>query len=463
MGGLFSSLQTASAALQAFTQSLGVDQANVANASTPGYAAQKASIKPISDGGSIPGGGSDFINLTSSGDSLTDAIVRQASSEASASGTASSQLSSINQVFDITGSSGILAAFQQFSTAFSNLSVTPNDPTLGASALNAAGQVASAFNSAASALNAQASQVDSSIQSTVNQINTLGSDVQKLNVQIRGETQFDPGADASLRSDLDQLSSLVDITVTNNADGTVNVLAGGQLPVVTGDQAWSLSANPSAAAGSQITSSAGGNSPATFSGSLGALLGVRNGAIAQLLGSGSNPGALNELAKGFAARVNNLLSAGTTAAGASGVPIFSFDQTNDANVAGTLTLISSVTPAQLGLASAGPPAVANGVANQLAALPSSNNPADQIGGLSAEDLFGSIAASIGQLTSDAQSQATTDQTTLTSAQAQRQQTSGVSLDQEAVSITASERAYEASARLVSILDQLTSDEVNILK
>ena len=47
MGGLFSSLQTASSALDAFSQALGVDQSNIANVSTPGYASQRANILPI--------------------------------------------------------------------------------------------------------------------------------------------------------------------------------------------------------------------------------------------------------------------------------------------------------------------------------------------------------------------------------------------------------------------------------
>ena len=62
----------------------------------------------------------------------------------------------VNQLFDITGATGILAAFQQFSTAFSNLSASPNDPTLGAAALTAAGNVASAFRNVATNLAARA-------------------------------------------------------------------------------------------------------------------------------------------------------------------------------------------------------------------------------------------------------------------------------------------------------------------
>jgi flagellar hook-associated protein 1 FlgK len=460
MASLLSSLQTSSAALAVFTRALSVDQTNVANASTPGYAAQTANISPIDVSGN--GGSGDFVSVSSNSSTLADASVQAASSQASDSQTQAQQLSPINQLFDITGSSGILAAFQQFSTAFSSLAVTPNDPTLQANALSAAGNVASAFQTVASGLDTQQSQIDSSIQSTTAQINTLAGQIRQLNVKAASESQIDPSTDASLRSDLDQLSSLVDITVNKSANGTVSVLAGGEVPLVIGDQAYTLSANPSAAPGSQISSSAGGNSPAAFSGTLGALLETRNGAIAQLLGSNGSPGTLNTLASGFATRVNALLSSGVTASGASGVPIFTFDTTDPTNAARTLTLDPSVTGSQLGLATTGTGAESNGIANSLAALPSSTASADQVGGLSAEGYFGAIAAGVGQQLSDAETASTSDQTALTTAQSSRQQQSGVSLDTEATNITTYERDYQASARVVTILEQLTADAVNLI-
>jgi flagellar hook-associated protein 1 FlgK len=461
MGGLLSALNTASTALEAFSQALGVDQSNIANVSTPGYAAQRASIQPIGLTGASSSNG-DYVTISSTGDPRTDAIVRAATSQASDSQTRATALSPVNQLFDITGATGILAAFQQFSTAFANLSVTPNDPTLGAAALSAAGAVASAFQTTTASLDTQSTQLASSIQSTTSQINALSAQIRQLNVQTTASPTPSSGVEANLRSDLDQLSSLVDITVTSAPNGTVSVLAGGELPLVIGDQSYSLSVDPSAASGSQVSSSVGGSSPASFSGQLGALLQTQNGTLSQLLGSGTNPGTLNTLAAGFASRVNSLLSSGTTASGTPGIPIFTYDQTDPTNAARTLALDPSVTPAQLGLATTGAGAASNGVSNQLAALAGSTATADQINGLSPEALFGSIAASVGQQLSDATTASTADQTTLTTAQASRQQESGVSLDQEAVNITTEQRAYEANSQVVSILNQLTEDTINLI-
>jgi flagellar hook-associated protein 1 FlgK len=458
MSGLFSALQTASSALSAFSQALGVDESNIANASTPGYAAQRANIVPFNAPGTNSNA-ADSVTVTSSGDVFADALVRAASSQAGASQTNVQQMTPVNQLFDITGQTGILAAFQQFSKAFANLAVTPNDATAGSIALNAAGQVAAAFGSVVASLDTQKQQVAARIQNTTEQINHLATDLAHLNAEAGSSPQEIPSVDAGMRNDLDQLSSLVDISVIKSPNGTVSVLAGGQLPLVLGDQAYTLSVNPNAAPGTQVSSSGGGNSPTSFSGQLGALLGFQNNTIAALIGGNGQTGGLNTLAAGFANLVNTALKNGTTSAGSPGTPIFTYDQTNPVNAARSLAVAPNLTPSDLGLADT---TSSNGVANYLAALPGSTAAGDQIAGFSAEELFGSIASSAGQQLSDATTASTADQTALTAAQTNRQQVSGVSLDQEAVSVTAFERAYQANAQVVSILNQMTQDTINLI-
>ena len=455
MSGLFSSLQSASSALNLFSQALAADQRNVANASTAGFASQRINIQASATAAS---GGADVVEISSTGSSFADATVQAAGSRAAESQTQARRLSPVNQLFDITGSAGILAALQKFSTAFASLSVSPNDPALGALALRAAGNVASSFNTVASGLDTQKAQVDAGIGSATQRINGLAQRIRDFNVRAHQGGGLDASTEAGLRDGLDQLASLVDITVTRNSDGSVSVLAGGQLPLVIGDQAYGLSVDSAG----QVASSGGGNSPGTFSGELGALLQTRNVAIGQIIGTSTSPGTLNTLAAGFAARVNTLLVSGVTATGSAGVPIFTFDAVSASNSARTLALDLSITADQLGLATTGASAQANGIANQLAALPSSNRAADQISGLPALGLFGSIAASAGQQLSDANIASTTDQTALTLAQTDRQREIGVSLDAEAVAITAFQRAYQANAQIVSIIDRLTLTAVNLI-
>jgi flagellar hook-associated protein 1 FlgK len=459
---LFSSIATASTALKVFSSALGTDQANVSNSATPGFAALRATIQPI--GVSSPGFPvSDSVEVTSTGSLRADASVQSVSSQAAESQTSANQLESVNKLFDITGSSGILASLNSFSAAFSRLTESPNDTVQRSAALAAAGGVVSAFQNVSGSLDRQRSAVDSQITSVVADINRLAGQIRQFNVAVRGQSALDPGADAGLRSALDQLSSLTGITVLPAADGTVSVLAGGQQPLVIGDHVYKLSADSSASPGSQVSSSGGGNSPPSYGGQLGALVDFRNGTLQTLLGGNGTSGTLNDLAAGFASKVNALLTSGVTATGTSGTPLFVYDTTNGSNAARTLAIDPGASADSLALASTGASPQSNGVAAALAGLASSTKAGDQINGLPAEGLFASIAAFVGQQLSDARGQSAVDQTAVTSAQAARQQISGVSLDQEAVSITAYQRSYQASAKLISILDQLTSDEVNLIK
>ena len=150
---LISALRTASASLNVFSRAIDIEGGNVANAATPGYAAVRSSIQPIGTGAAVPG--SDYISISSAGDFHADARVQAATSEAAWSQNRTESLSSIQELFDITGGSGLLAAFQKFSSAFSDLAVTPNDQTLRSTALSAAGAVAAEFRKAAASIAGQ--------------------------------------------------------------------------------------------------------------------------------------------------------------------------------------------------------------------------------------------------------------------------------------------------------------------
>lgn len=406
MSGLISSLSGVSTALAAFSQALNAEQANVSNSSTPGYAAERAIIHPVGFGFSS-GTGYDTVSVQSTGSQWADAAVRSAASQAAASDAESTQLGLLNQQFDITGTTGIPAALNGFSSAFADLAVTPNDASVTQNAIAAVGSVAAAFQTAAQSVSALRDQVNQHITAVVTEINGLAGQVAQLNAQIRNSGGEDAGADTSRRTALEQLASDVGLTLTSNADGTVNVLAGASTPLVLGDRAYAFSAN--AVDGS-------------VSGTLGGLLNT-SGALNTVLGS------LNTLASGFATAANAV------------TPLFAF---NPAKAASTIEVDPSVTSATW----------SNAVANSLAALPGQSG--------SANDQYASIAESVGRSAADASGRSTQDQTTLTAAHAAQSQIEGVSLDTEAVNITAYQRAWEATAKLVGVLDNLTLDAVNLV-
>jgi flagellar hook-associated protein 1 FlgK len=410
MPGVLSSLEGVSSALAAFSRALGTEQANVSNSSTPGYATQRAVIHPVGFG-FLSGAGFDTVQVQSTGSELADAIVRAAASQAGASGTEAAQLELLNQQFDITGTTGITAALAGFSSAFADLSVTPNDPAVTANAIAAVNSVAAAFRAAAQSIAGVRNNVTQGIRDTVTEINGLAGQIAQLNAQIRRSPGADGGTDAGLeatrRTALEQLASDVGVTVTGNADGTVNVLAAGSIPLVLGDRAYAFSAS---------------DASSSVSGTLGGWLDT-SAAVATAAGD------LNTLAAGFATAANAV------------APLFTLDP---ANAASSIQVDSAVAGATW----------SNGTANALAGLTRESG--------SANDQYASIAQAVGRKAADAAGRAAQDQTSLTAAQSAQTEIEGVSLDEVAVNITAYQRAWQASAKLIGVLDNLTLDAVNLV-
>ncbi len=204
---------------------------------------------------------------------------------------------------------------------------------------------------------------------------------------------------------------------------------------------------------------------ATAGGQLGSLLDFHNNVLASYLGDSYQQGDLNRMAQQFADRVNQLLSAGNIADGPpaqTGVPLFSYDTTNPSNVAASLSVAAGMTADQLAAIDPGPPYSANGTALALSNLEKPQSAADEIDGQSYTQFYGSLASRIGDDLGEANNRAQVQQTAVAQAKALQQQMSGVSLDEEASLMLQFQRGYEANARLLTILDQLTEDTINIL-
>jgi flagellar hook-associated protein 1 FlgK len=163
--------------------------------------------------------------------------------------------------------------------------------------------------------------------------------------------------------------------------------------------------------------------------------------------------------------VNQELTSGNISDGPppqAGTALFTYDTTNATNVAATIAVDPTVTAGQLAAIDPGPPEVANGIPLALSQLSAPQDAADEINGLSFTDFYGNMASGVGSALNDATSQQTVQQTAVAQAQNLRQQASGVNLDDEAMLVVEFQRAYQANAQLVTVLDQLTDDTINIL-
>jgi flagellar hook-associated protein 1 FlgK len=463
--------------LDAYSQALDVVQNNVANASTPDYASQTQTFEAMRfDPGNGYPGGVALGTIQSSRDEYAEQAVQQQTTLLGQAQQDVSSLTALQSQFDVTGSSGISAAFNNLFQAFSAWGQTPGSAVAQQNVIEQATAVASAFQQTATALNTVAQDTGRQLQDTVNNVNQLSTQLAGFNQQIMSGDHSDAGLDAQIHSTLDQLSAYGSISALQQSDGTWTVLLNGQTPLVIQSTAYALSTgtvapaagsfNPTGPAHLSLLAADGSDITAdTTSGQLGSLLNTANTVLPGYLGDENQYGSLNVLAQKFAGNVNTMLTGGYQSTGpppVPGVPLFTYDLNNPSNVAQSLQVSSTVTPAQLAAISPGPPEVSNGVALALSQLANPTAGGDEIGGLSYTQYYAGMASQVGTLLDNANASAQTQQSAVAQAQNVRQQISGVSLDQEATILLQFQQAYEASSKLINILDQLSEDVINML-
>jgi flagellar hook-associated protein 1 FlgK len=450
---LYSALSVSAEALDNYQRALETAQNNVLNASTPGYARtrQTFAAKEFDPEHGL-GGGSLAAGRESSRNEFAERGVWRQNSLLGRFDQLAQSLEQVETVFDATGQTGIPLALNRFFAAVSSLSVTPNDAGVRQTVLDQAGQVVEAFHESAAALRTTASAARPAVPYAVDKINALSAQVRELNLRAHQDIRAsqDPGQDAQAYAALENLSEYADVQVLHQADGTFTVLLGGQTPLVNGDLSFPLHADLGSTPGARVLDSSGNDVTAQIHG--GRLAGALQAVNTAIPGLEAD---LNSLAMAFADQVNVQQGMGVDGNGLPGKPIFSYATSTDA--ASSLQL-NGMAPEELAAASAAAPG-GNGNALDMAALSS----ATLVEGFTFAGFYGRLAGSIGGQLSGAQESRDTQQQLLVQARSLRADQQGVSLDEEASRLIELQRAYQAAAKMVSVLDQLTQTAIDMVQ
>jgi flagellar hook-associated protein 1 len=461
---LNAALQISAEALNADSQAIGITGQNLANQTTPGYAAQL--VEPESDAFNLTQGLAGGVNIDS-GDTRSQFAEQAVWYQQSQTGqyqAFAENASPVAQIMDlnnVSGSSGILASLSQLFQSFSSLAATPNSTASQNGLIENAQALATNISSAAQTVQQSVTNAQSAAGNMVTQINQLVGQVQQYNQEI--ESGVTPGAtaEAQVYASLETLSNLAPISTQLNSNGSISILMNGSTPLLTGTQQFDLQANLLAPpAGSaypqgnptlQILDAQGQDVTGSFTGGqLGGLINFLNNFAPSLIGNGSQQGALNQLAQGLADSVNSTLGGST--------PLFQYGAGNPTNIAQSLQLNSSYTSTDLSNALAANP---NAAAN-LASIAAGATPGAQINGQSFTS-FLNTAESNAAGTIDAQQSGLTQSTNLLQqAQANRTQIQGVSLDTESVNLIQYQEAFQASSEVISVINQMMTDAENML-
>ena len=476
MSSLLAALGSSGNALDVLQQALGVIQNNVDNSNTAGYASQQLNITAQpEDVATGAAGGIAAQGLISSRDAYADSEVQLQTQTLGLYTAQAQSTSTIQTFFDVSGNGGVSAALSNLYGAFSAWSASPTDATAGQTVISDASAFASSVQDLSQSLNSTATQLNQQIGSTVSQINTLATQIQQYNQGVLKNPQADPAADANLESTLENLSQLTNFTALKQTDGTVTVLVGGGTPLVIGNQQYQISSNdsvennppatnPQSPPTAHVLDSQGNDITSEITGGqLGGLLDTRNGLLASIIGDSQNQGSLNTFAQSVADTVNNVLTSGTvsTASGAAaGSPLFTYNNADATLAAGSLAVNPTITPGQL--APVDSSGNANGNANTLAGLADPNNNQSQVNGEDFVTYFAGIAAAAGQANASATNNQTVQQQVVTTAQSQQNQISGVSLDGQAAEVLQFQRAYQAVAQVLTIVNDMADAILDVI-
>jgi flagellar hook-associated protein 1 len=468
MGNLLATLSSSTSALTALDKMLTVVQNNVANSSTTGYASQSASLVARSfdtDAGTT--GGVTTSAVLSSRSQYAEQTVRNETSDEAYSSQMVTTLTTLDGLFDVTGTSGIAKDLSSLYSAFSSWSEDPTSTSTRQAVLDAAAKVAKSFQDTANNVQTVATSTESQTTATIDSINALTKQIQSYNEQIKHGGNGDAGLDAQMNNAIENLSELVNVTATQETDGTYTVLLDGQVPLVSGDKQTNLvasliSTDATAPGTMQIATADGTDVTAkTTGGTLGALVSLRNTTIAGLIGSSSESGSLNELTTTFANGINNILTACVTSTDpvveyAPALFTYSADATQAAQ---SLAVNSAITLDDLPATDlSDSTAASNSIPLALAALTDTKT-----NGYTVTETYANIAAGVGTALTEATDTNTTDESLLAQAKTLRTDISGVSLDTEATLLIQFQRAYQANAKIITVLDSLAETTINILQ
>lgn len=244
-------------ALSNFQVALNVTGGNIANSSTEGYVRRTVNFTEDTVPNSSVGIGASIQGIVRNLDAFLQKSILNQTSTTSYYNTISTNLSSVESLFNDSGSSdtGITSTVNSFITSLTDLSASASNSAARNQVVTSAQTLAEQLNSIQNSLDTQVDSANSAITSQVSTVNSLLGQIAGLNKAI---TQSDEASSLYDQRDLllSQLSSYVDMNVIKQDDGQVRVLTGEGQNLVDGSETYSLEVDaPKASAALTTTSS----------------------------------------------------------------------------------------------------------------------------------------------------------------------------------------------------------------
>ena len=464
MGGLLSSIYYNSQALSAQSAALQTTGKNLANVSSPGYARQRANLA------TSPTLGVQVASVQSLRDRYLDAQVvsegsvtsmLQAKYDAmsraqSGLGESINRATAAGSVGDTASNTGINGALTSFFNAAQSFSANPTSAAQKQVLMQSAGTLSQAINSADANLASEQQAETDRVSGDVTDAQGLLKDIASLNQQISTSEAGSPGSAVDLRdarqAKIESLAQKMNIEVKPSADhpSELQISArdnyGNSVPLV--DKSTVVGAL--SFDGQNISASNNGNSVAlnVSGGSIAGGLQARDGTIAGLRAN------LKTMAGQLTSAVNSAYNPGGTGA--------NFFAASPAG--GKLLDIDPATTAETLHAGSSGDAGANDLALAMANVGTkafSTSGGDAVNG-TLGGYYSGVVSNFGAQLSGVSAQITDQGLVSQQISSQRDSVSGVSIDEETTNLLQYQRAYQASSKVISVINTMMDDVLNMV-
>lgn len=504
-------LSVARSALRAQQYAIEVASQNIANAQTEGYTRTRAVLSPL-PARHLPygviGTGVALTDVARVRDVLLDASYRREAASASLHEARAGVLTRVETLFAEPSDASLGAALDRFADAWSDLANSPASVPARQVAAQRGQQVAQWLNGADARLTQFQAGTYARLEEQVGRMNQLFRQIADLNGQI--VPMESNGATASTLRDqrdrmLDELATMAGAEALENRDGSVNVIVAGQTMV---DQTRvSVFNAPGLVNGTARLTLGLSNEPVV----------VRTGSVAGLLEAFNTdvPGLraeLDRIATALVHGVNRWHRTGHTPAGdaqnavgeaydpatpaalrGSRIDFFASPAGTAPGVTPTVTArdirLSDAVLADVNVVAAGRGAwngtavVAqpgdNSIAVAIAGLRTATTFPDDthagttdppaqvglpgLGGRSVADAWRSTVTTLGLGVSDATADQQAGDALRQQADQRRQAVSAVSIDEELIGLTKAQQSYQAAARVITVVQEMTADLMSLVR
>jgi flagellar hook-associated protein 1 FlgK len=458
MGDLFAILTQGGNSLAAHRAASATASHNIQNANTPGFARQRAELTAVTPGDDIGHGqvgrGVSLLNITQARDKFIEAQLPTAFGNHANSAAQAETLEAVTTL-DPNAENGLAANLGKLYATMRQLSQNPGDRGLRQAVIAAGQGLTLAFNQADASITTAKRGAEAKLVDVLGDANRAAANIAELNRQIRqGSATSSPNDLMDARQkNMDKLGELTGAYAVSSGNNVISMMLPGGTPLVSEFSGAVLTAVGNATTGNLDVMVQPPGATMTkllpsehFNGSVGGLLDARD------LGLEAARNELDQLAFDFTNAFNAIHTAGYGLDGANG-RLFFTQIGNPDGAARAFSVDAGVAANVDHVAASSTAAGAPGDGINLLALIASED-LDLPGGANVGETLGRVIANYGSIAGQARARNDQDTTALESLKDLREGISGVSIDEELVNLTKSQRAFEAVMKVITTSDEM---------